>query len=398
MRPVTFTTKGALGKASLREANERLVLTHIVRQPGISRLAIARSTGLSPSAITGIVERLKVAGLVADEKTEPTAQVGRPPSNLKLVAGSRNVLAVEITPFDATLVLADLLGNIVARREVAADKDPETFLERAHTALLDLIGDTKTPILGCGVSIQGILDPATGQVIAATNLNWRNVEAIRILRNGIDLPFYWDNNANLSALAEQWFAAPGSPSLDNFVFVTLRGGLGTGLIFGGHLVQGATARAGEFGHTVLYPDGRKCLCGNHGCWEEYASDKALCRLYKERGGEEICDSLEVIRRAKAGDAAALAAAKEVGHNLGLGLMNVITGLNPAAICVDDFAACGWDLIEPAIWEVLKSRVRDYWLAGVRIFPSEHAVHSSLSGAVALALSKYFTSFHHGQIA
>ena len=398
MRPVTFTTKGALGKASLREANERLVLTHIVHQPGISRLAIARSTSLSPSAITGIVERLKDAGLVVDEKTEATAMVGRPPSNLRLVKGSRNVVAVEITPFDASLAVADLVGNIVDRREVAADKDPETFLERAHKALVELIEGTSAPILGVGVSIQGILDPATGQVIAATNLNWRNVEAIRILRQGIDLPFYWDNNANLSALAEQWFAAPGSASLDNFVFVTLRGGLGTGLIFGGHLVQGATARAGEFGHTVLYPDGRKCLCGNHGCWEEYASDKALCRLYHEHGGEEICDSLEVIRRAKAGDVAALAATAEVGRNLGLGLMNVITGLNPAAICLDDFAACGWDLIEPAIWDVLRSRVPDYWLAGVRIFPSEHAIHASLSGAVALALSKYFTSFHHGQIA
>ena len=398
MRPVTFTTKGALGKASLREANERLVLTHIVRQPGISRLAIARSTGLSPSAITGIVERLKAAGLVIDAKTEATAMVGRPPSNLRLVAGSRKVVAVEITPFDATLAMADLVGNIVDRRAVAADKDPETFLERAHIALLDLISSADAPILGVGVSIQGILDPATGQVIAATNMNWRNVEAIRILRRDIDLPFYWDNNANLSALAEQWFAAPGSASLDNFVFVTLRGGLGTGLIFGGHLVQGATARAGEFGHTVLYPDGRKCLCGNHGCWEEYASDKALCRLYNEYGGEAICDSLEVIRRAKSGDEAALKATAEVGRNLGLGLMNVITGLNPAAVCLDDFAACGWDLIEPAIWEVLKSRVPDYWLAGVRIFPSEHAVHSSLSGAVALALSKYFTSFHHGQMA
>ena len=398
MRSVTFTTRGALGKSSLREANERLVLTYIVRQPGISRLAIARATSLSPSAITGIVERLKVAGLVMDEKTEPTAQVGRPPSNLRLVPSSRHVVGVEITPFDATLVLADLVGNIVERREIAADKTPETFLERTNAALREIVAGSKTELLGVGVSIQGILDPATGQVIAATNMNWRNVEAIKLLRQGLDLQFHWDNNANLSALAEQWFALPGAQSLNDFVFVTLRGGLGTGLIFGGNLVQGATARAGEFGHTVLYPDGRKCLCGNHGCWEEYASDKALLRLYNERSGESLCDSLEVIRRAKAGDEAALAAVAQVGRDLGLGLMNVITGLNPAAICLDDFAACGWDLIEPEIWNVLRSRVPDYWLAGVRIFPSEHAIHSSLSGAVALALSKYFTSFHNGQMA
>ncbi len=398
MRSVTFTTRGALGKSSLREANERLVLTYIVRQPGISRLAIARATGLSPSAITGIVERLKVAGLVVDEKTEPSSQVGRPPSNLRLVPSSRHVVGVEITPFDATLVLADLVGNVVERREIAAEKTPETFLERSNVALKEMVGGVKTPLLGVGVSIQGILDPATGQVIAATNVNWRNVEAMRLLRKDLDLKFYWDNNANLSALAEQWFAVPGSASLDNFVFVTLRGGLGTGLIFGGHLVQGATARAGEFGHTVLYPDGRKCLCGNHGCWEEYASDKALLRMYHESGGEPICDSLQVIHRARSGDKAALSAVAEAGRNLGLGLMNVITGLNPAAICVDDFAAVGWDLIQPEIWNVLRSRVPDYWLAGVRIFPSEHAIHSSLSGAVALALSKYFTSFHNGQMA
>lgn len=398
MRSVTFTTRGALGKSSLREANERLALTYIVRQPGISRLAIARATGLSPSAITGIVERLKDDGLVMDEKTEPTMQVGRPPSNLRLIPGARHVVGVEISPFEATVALADLTGVIVEKREIAADESPEKFLQPAHVAIRDLVESSKVPVLGVGVSIQGNLDPSTGEVISATNLRWRNVEAIEILRKDLKVPFHWDNNSNLSAMAEQWFAAPGTAGFDNFVFVTLSGGLGTGLFVDGKLAQGASARAGEFGHMVLYPDGRPCLCGNRGCWEEYASDKALCRLYNERGGELLTDAMEVVRRSKAGDVAARGAVEETGRNLGLGLMNVIMAMNPAAICLDHFAAHAWEIIEPEIWSVLRGRVKDHWLAGVRIFPSEHAVHSSLSGAVALALSKYFSSFHHGEMA
>ena len=82
----------------------------------------------------------------------------------------------------------------------------------------------------------------------------------------------------------------------------------------------------------------------------------------------------------------------------MGFVNLIMALNPEAIVVGDYLAAGWDLVEDVVWSVLRSRVPSYYLAGVRIFPSEHAADSSLLGAVALVLSQFFTSFDHGNTA
>src|SRR2546430_1120729 len=74
--------------------------------------------------------------------------------------------------------------------------------------------------------------------------------------------------------------------------VVARGGLGTGVIINGEILQGSTFGASEFGHIPLFADGRKCSCGNSGCWEQYASDFALTRLYSERAQLAAAHELE----------------------------------------------------------------------------------------------------------
>ena len=180
----------------------------------------------------------------------------------------------------------------------------------------------------------------------------------------------------------------------------MRGGLGTGVIVNGRILQGASSAAAEFGHTILYPDGRRCPCGNSGCWEQYASDLALCRAYSQQNGGAggtLTEPDAIVRLAREGDAAALRVLRDTAHQVGMGFVNLIMALNPEAIVVGDYLAAGWDLVEDVVWSVLRSRVPSYYLAGVRIFPSEHAADSSLLGAVALVLSQFFTSFDHGNL-
>jgi predicted NBD/HSP70 family sugar kinase len=372
----------ALDKSDLKSANERVVLSLVYRQPGISRNEIAQRSELSPAAITGIVGRLLDAGLVREERTEAQGKLGRRPTALYVVPQSRLLCGVEITTSGATVAIAGLDGEVIRQSDIAFDENPHRFLSAIHKAILDVIRNEPHPVLGVSVSVPGTMDPESGRIVAATNLHWRDVDAMALIRPGIAQPIFWENNSNLSAVAERWFRSTDLKPLDDFVFVTLRVGLGSGLIINGKLARGARAHAGEYGHSILYPDGRKCICGNRGCWEEYASDRALQREY----GDNSVSSTRIAELAVAGDPRARRALENVAEALGLGLVNIVMTVNPSAIALDDFAAVAWPVVEPVLWRVLRERVPSYWLGDLEIFPSHQ---TPLKGAFASLLIHYF---------
>ena len=227
----------------------------------------------------------------------PRAVPAARPAPLHLRPDARLAIGVEIGAREATAVLADLTGAVLAERVVPAQPETGPFLAAIHAVIRQLLNQGGERVLGVAVSIPGNLDPATGRVQQATNLAWRDLDVLGSLRGELSLPFTCENNSDLAAFAERWFRPADLEPLDHFVFVTLRVGLGTGLILNGQLVRGASNCAGEFGHTTLVPGGRPCVCGQLGCWEEYASDRALVRRYQEAGGPAV-DSLEVVHRAR----------------------------------------------------------------------------------------------------
>jgi predicted NBD/HSP70 family sugar kinase len=400
MPGVTFTTKGALQKSALRQANERLVLNAIRRNVGISRSDLVRLTGLSPSSISFIINRLIRAETVFEERVETHSRVGRRPTALRLATDSMLAIGVDVSSPESQIALADVTGRILRKKLVSWHSNHEILAQRIHSAICAMLGHRSLKhVLGVGVSLQGTIDRTTGRVIAAENLNWFNVELGRRLKGRLSLSFYYENTAKLSALAERWFTVPGHKPLQDFVFIAPTGGLGTGIVTNGHLLQGTSGMGGEFGHIILYPDGRKCPCGNQGCWEQYASDKALCRLYAEQAevsqnGQPPLDARAIVRLAREGDPIALRVLKKTAYELGLGFVNLIWVLNPEALIVGDFFAEAWDMVEETIWQVLRSRAPHYALAGLRIFPSQHAADSSLLGAISLVFSHFFTRFEH----
>ena len=248
------------------------------------------------------------------------------------MSAARMAIGVEITLSGSNIALADLTGHVVRKTVVPWDANYELFFDRVHRAIYAMV-DSLSPkqVLGVGVGLPGYIDRNTGKVLGAENLGWFGVEAGRLLRKRLWFPFYYENNAKLSALAETWSFKPGAKRLVNFVFVTMRGGLGTGVIVDGRILQGAYSGAAEFGHTILYPDGRRCPCGNSGCWEQYASDLALCRAYSQQNGGAGSTHPEadaIVRLAREGDAVALRVLRETAHHVGLGFVNLVMALNP----------------------------------------------------------------------
>jgi glucokinase len=48
-----------------------------------------------------------------------------------------------------------------------------------------------------------------------------------------------------------------------------------GIVLNGQLLDGATGNAGSIGHTMVEPNGRRCLCGSRGCLDAEASGPAI---------------------------------------------------------------------------------------------------------------------------
>jgi predicted NBD/HSP70 family sugar kinase len=395
MHEVTFTTGGALKKSALRQANERLVLNVVRQNPLVSRADIVRITGLSPSSVTFIVQRLERQKMLCEEASEPHAKVGRQPMALRLCPQARLAIGVEVTLSGARIAVTGMNDEIVTRKTVARHDNYSLFFGKVNSVLRSLL-ESMAPgqALGVGVALPGLIDEDTGRVLAAENFNWIGVDAGALLRRDLAVPFYFENTARLAALAEMWSSERGPNALRHFVSITARGGLGTGVIIDGQLLRGASSSGAEFGHIALYPEGRRCSCGNTGCWEQYASDLALARAYCDESGKDRteADAEAIVAMARTGDAVAHHVLIETARHVGLGFVNLIMALNPQAIVLGDYLAESWDLIKDTVWPVLRGRVAPYYLSGLRIFPSRHGAESSLRGAIALVFGRFFGGF------
>lgn len=239
-------------------------------------------------------------------------------------------------------------GSDVAQTE-AAIVDVVTALAARHEA-------------GCvGIGAAGWIGADRATVLFSPHLAWRNEPLRDALAERIGLPLVVENDGNASAWAEYRFgAARGHTSL---VCVTLGTGIGGGLVLDGSLYRGASGIACEYGHMTIVPDGRACACGNRGCWEMYASGRALARDARELVAEspavaarliELAGSVDAItgpmvtRAAAEGDLAAESICTTMGRWLGRGLANLAAALDPSVFVIGGgVSEAGELLLRPA---------------------------------------------------
>ena len=156
-----------------------------------------------------------------------------------------------------------------------------------------------------------------------------------------------ENAANACALAEAWFGP--NDSTRDLVVVTVSEGMGTGLFMNGQLVRGPDGMAGEFGHATLEADGPLCGCGNRGCWEMMASNRAAIRYYHSSGDTGNGPSFtELLALAEQGDIKAAEALDTQARYLGRGLRMLATGFAPDAIVIVGEVTRAWNRFGPAI--------------------------------------------------
>ena len=195
-----------------------------------------------------------------------------------------------------------------------------------------------------GIGTPGSVNFTTGFVGYNTNFGYYDWNLGPDMEKLLGCKVYVENDANAAAFGE--YIAGGAKGYKDAVVITLGTGIGSGIILGGKIVRGFNFAAGEMGHTVIVKGGRKCNCGRHGCWERYASARALTEDTKAAMQEhsdtlmwKLVPDLDHVNAKTSFDAMAKgdALAKQVVENwmeyVGCGLANVVNAFEPEVICV-----------------------------------------------------------------
>jgi glucokinase len=213
-----------------------------------------------------------------------------------------------------------------------------------------------------GVAVPGFVDQSRSVLRFTPNLPMRNRPLREILTPLLGVETVIENDANAAAWGEFQFG--GGKDVEDMVLITVGTGLGGGIIENGVLRRGAFGSAAEIGHLRMVPGGHLCGCGNHGCWEQYTSGRALVRearllahtrpmdaarlLELADGNPDRIDGAMISRAANEGDPSALALVAEVGRWLGEGIADVACVLDPAvAVVGGGVSELGELLLKPA---------------------------------------------------
>jgi predicted NBD/HSP70 family sugar kinase len=377
---------------TIRDINRQIVLNYVREREPISRAEISRETELQRSTISAIVEALKLEGLV-EEVGEGESTGGRRPTMLKLRTKEAIALGVAITPTLTTVATSDLAGRVISQQEFLTDPDPRKTLDEV-VELVSKQAQLNRGVEAVGVSLPGLVDPATGTAIYIPYFQWRDVPVGKIIGSAISLPVIIDNDANAVALAELWFGRPEVTDARDFIMVLVAEGVGTGIIFDGQVYRGQRGAAGEFGHMVIGTNAPvACSCGNFDCWEAFSSERATLARYgtlSSQGGASSISFPELVDRALGGEVNAKSALVETAHFLSIGISNLVVGFSPEAVVVGGDIARAWSLVEDALTERIERTVRR-GLPSARIMPSTLGEKPSLRGALSLVLASKFAA-------
>lgn len=387
----------------LKQFNEMSLLELIRVNKQISKAELAQLTGLSPTACGIIVSNLLEKGYI-NEAGIGVSTGGRRPVLYELTPKSYFTIGVDIDVDYIRFILMDLTGQVVYRDRIKSGVSQSVLesISLVEGKIHQIISEQQIKdemLLGVGISIPGMVDNITHEIIFAPNLGWERVDLEKMMSKIGSFPVYVDNEAMCSAIFENWIGC--CTDEKNFVCINMKSGIGSSIFAGGNLYRGCCGSAGEIGHITVDQSGPKCACGNYGCLETMVSSKAIAEkakklikhgLIADFESELDIDAItadDVISWAKEGNEAARVILVEAAGYLGLGVANLINTINPSKIVLGkELVKFSEDILEH-LKNIAFAKALTYPASRVEIITSELGEDSSALGAAIIPLKKLF---------
>lgn len=318
----------------MKRHNVHLVINTIIKYGPISRTELRDRVGLTAATVINITNDLLERNILLQEGLAAASSKGRKALMLNVNSTAFYTLGVSLSTRRLRVGLANFQGQIVDHVDVTIRNTitPEETVDLIQQNVQMLVEKHQVPtekLVGVGVAAPGPLDTHTGLITVPPDLpNWRNVPLQKLLEERLQLPVRVDNETNAAALAECF--AGGDEKEFVFFISMFRLGVGGGLVLNGEPLLGFHGSAGEVGHLLVQPGGRKCGCGSRGCLEAMISEDALLEAAAAGGAGEI--SLEeLFARSKNMDPVCYAVVKQAADYLTMAICDVVHMVSPSRI-------------------------------------------------------------------
>ncbi|RKQ32295.1 ROK family transcriptional regulator [Oceanobacillus halophilus] len=369
--------------AYIKKINRSLILKNIIEHQRISRADLSKITGLNKATISVQIADLLKEELIYETRQEHNA-IGRRPIMLSINGKAGYVLGIDLDYHEIKFTVCDLQGKSILSDKIKPDTDNYDDIVQLLIKQIKIYqqkySDSRFGIVAAVIGIHGTVNKDQS-ILFIPKYQWHHKDLKTDLENEIkDLNFYLENNANLSSKAEKVFKYNYS---DNLLTVILTSGIGAGIIIDGKLHRGYHGYAGEMGHMIIVPDGIPCKCGNHGCWERYASEPIFVNQLSEYYHSNL-NYNDIRNLLDKQDRTTTELMKEYIKYISIGLNNIINLYNPETIVLNS------ELLKlyPNALEEIKSNLHSSVSQYREIVLSELGQQACILGACAFGIQSF----------
>ena len=296
-------------------------------------------------------------------------------------------------------MVADSSGKELSFSDIATPKTaPE--IDRAICQIIENLATSasvsKIDIKGIGIGTPGPIDRDKGVILKAPNIpDFNNHPIVKNIQDLTGARVFLENDATVALIGAWW--KENVSRFRNWIMITLGTGIGGGLIIDNKIYTGQAGNAMEVGHMTIDHAGTECPCGNHGCWERYASGPALAELARTHLKKKKASSLKariqndeiiptyVYEEAMNRDEVAMAIMEEYATYVGIGMANLVNIINPEAILIGGGISRFHRLIIPTVKQVISARSLKGFKESCQILPVQDPDRIPCYGAIKIAL-------------
>lgn len=392
----------------LRKKNTLMTLRTIMEIGSITKVDVAEKTGLTLMTVNTIMNNLLKKNVISDCGIADSNS-GRKATLYNINPMAYYIIGVNIGIDAVSLAVSDLSLNTkdVLTFEIH-DNSPKKVINLIQLSISKLIEDNmlKTEcILGLGITIPGPVNDVSGIIQSLPNLKgWDNLPLREFFEEKFGIPVFIEKDTYASVL---YLKRKLGISYENVVSLTIKGGIGTGILLGGSLYRGENGIAGEMGHVSVDSDGPRCNCGDFGCLEVYASDFAIVKEVTKsiKSGETSSvisrndfniDSLNmdmIIKAAADGDRLCLDTVFKAARYIGIAVSNALKFYDPGYFVINSRWIKEIDGVSTVIGDIVKEKCtivqrdriniiyiheEDAYLKGALMLVGEHVLENTVN--------------------